>query len=168
VDQAYNTLLGGRSDEEITMALEEYKKKRNFSSTPEPEGAVGEGELRIFVVQEHHSSHLHWDFRLSMEGALKSWAVPKGVPERSGVKHLAVETEDHPIEYADFEGEIPEGKYGAGTVEIWDHGEYQLLERGEDRVVISLEGERLTGRYALVRFRGNEKKNRNWLIMKLP
>jgi len=102
-----------------------------------------------------------------MNGVLRSWAVPKGIPEENKVKHLAVETEDHPLEYADFEGEIPEGKYGAGRVEIWDRGKYSLLVNDEDNIVVSLEGERLKGKYALVRFGGKENKKKNWLIMKL-
>ncbi|HUV25400.1 MAG TPA: DNA polymerase ligase N-terminal domain-containing protein [Methanomassiliicoccales archaeon] len=149
------------------MPLDEYNRKRNFKSTPEPVGALESNDVSIFVVQEHHASHLHWDFRLSMNGVLRSWAVPKGIPEENKVKHLAVETEDHPLEYADFEGEIPEGKYGAGRVEIWDRGKYSLLVNDEDNIVVSLEGERLKGKYALVRFGGKENKKKNWLIMKL-
>lgn len=102
-----------------------------------------------------------------MNGILRSWAVPKGIPDDVGVKNLAVETEDHPMEYADFEGEIPEGKYGAGKVEIWDKGEYNLLENEEGKIVISLEGKRLKGKFALIRFGGKEKEKKNWLIMKL-
>ncbi|NYT11173.1 MAG: 3'-phosphoesterase [Methanomassiliicoccales archaeon] len=149
------------------MRLEEYMRKRDFDATPEPMGARGNHDVSIFVVQEHHASHLHWDFRLSLNGILRSWAVPKGIPDDVGVKHLAVETEDHPIEYADFEGEIPEGRYGAGKVEIWDKGEYNLLEKEEGKIVISLEGKKLKGKFALIRFGGREKEKKNWLIMKL-
>jgi DNA ligase D-like protein (predicted 3'-phosphoesterase) len=147
-------------------SLDEYRSKRDFSKTREPSGG-GVLEHPIFVVQEHHASHLHYDFRLSMDGVLKSWAVPKGVPEEKGIKHLAVETEDHPLEYADFEGEIPKGEYGGGKVLIWDRGEYLLEHRDQDKVVVELKGARLKGRYSIVRFKGRESSPKNWLIMKL-
>ncbi|MCU0861360.1 MAG: 3'-phosphoesterase [Methanomassiliicoccales archaeon] len=149
------------------MPLEEYKAKRDFRRTREPEGQAGGVEEEIFVVQEHHASHLHYDFRLSLDGVLKSWAVPKGVPEEKDTRRLAVQTEDHPLEYASFEGTIPKGEYGAGEVRIWDKGRFQLKERSADKLVFVLEGERLRGAYALVRFRGQEKQAKNWLIMKL-
>ena len=149
-----------------TSSLDKYRTKRDFSKTGEPRGSTA-SEQPIFVVQEHHASHLHYDFRLSMDGVLKSWAVPKGVPEEKGIKHLAVETEDHPLEYADFEGEIPKGEYGGGQVLIWDRGEYILEHRDQDKVVIELKGTRLTGRYSIVRFKGRESSPKNWLIMKL-
>jgi bifunctional non-homologous end joining protein LigD len=149
------------------MGLEEYKAKRDFQRTREPEGKQGEGEDGIFVVQEHHATHLHYDFRLALDGVLKSWAVPKGVPEEPKVRKLAVQTEDHPLDYADFEGSIPKGEYGAGEVRIWDKGSFQLKEREPDKLVFALMGERLKGTYALVRFKGREKQAKNWLIMKL-
>jgi bifunctional non-homologous end joining protein LigD len=149
------------------MGLEEYKAKRDFQRTREPEGKQGEGEDGIFVVQEHHATHLHYDFRLALDGVLKSWAVPKGVPEEPKVRKLAVQTEDHPLDYADFEGSIPKGEYGAGEVRIWDKGSFQLKEREPDKLVFALMGERLKGTYALVRFKGREKQTKNWLIMKL-
>jgi bifunctional non-homologous end joining protein LigD len=149
-----------------TETLNEYRTKRDFSKTKEPEGGVA-AEGAIFVVQEHHASHLHYDFRLSMDGVLKSWAVPKGVPEEKGIKHLAVEVEDHPLEYASFEGDIPKGQYGGGQVIIWDHGGYVLEHRDLDKVVVELRGARLKGRYSLVRFKGRESSAKNWLIMKL-
>lgn len=149
------------------MGLEEYKAKRDFRRTKEPEGHEREERWGIFVVQEHHATHLHYDFRLAMDGVLKSWAVPKGVPEEPKVKKLAVQTEDHPLDYADFEGSIPQGEYGGGEVRIWDKGTYQLQERSEDKLVFVLEGRRLKGPYALVRFKGKEKQAKNWLIMRL-
>ncbi len=147
--------------------MEEYKGKRDFSKTREPRGEEGRGETGTYVVQEHHASHLHYDFRLALDGVLKSWAVPKGVPEEPKVRRLAVQTEDHPMEYAEFEGSIPQGEYGAGEVLIWDKGTFQLIERSDDKLVFVLNGGRLNGPYALVRFKGKEKRAKNWLIMKL-
>ncbi len=144
--------------------LEEYSKKRDFSKTPEPSGGEKEGTGKTFVVQEHDARRLHYDLRLEREGVLKSWAVPKGIPERPGVKRLAVETEDHPLEYGDFEGIIPSGQYGAGTVKIWDRGYYEVKLWEEDKIEFSFEGERLNGMYVLVRLKSGEKKN--WLILK--
>jgi DNA ligase D-like protein (predicted 3'-phosphoesterase) len=149
------------------MGLDEYKTKRNFHKTHEPEGKESEGTQPIFVVQEHHASHLHYDFRLALDGVLKSWAIPKGIPEEPKVRKLAVQTEDHPLGYEDFEGSIPKGEYGAGEVKIWDKGTFQLKERSPDKLVFVLVGERLKGTYALVRFKGKEKDAKNWLIMKL-
>lgn len=115
-----------------------------------------------FVVQEHKATRLHWDFRLEMGGALKSWAVPKEPPKGKGVKRLAVQVEDHPVSYISFEGVIPEGQYGAGTVRIWDRGEYRLLEKEEGKLVFTLKGKRLKGDYCLIRFRGKK----NWLFFR--
>jgi bifunctional non-homologous end joining protein LigD len=143
------------------MTLEEYREKRDFARTPEPAPEVKDSGRRRFVVQEHHASRLHYDFRLEMDGVLKSWAVPKGPPEQPRVRRLAVQVEDHPVDYVDFAGVIPEG-YGAGTVEIWDHGSYELLERKEDRLEFNLAGERLQGTYLLLHTDG-----KNWLLMKL-
>jgi DNA ligase D-like protein (predicted 3'-phosphoesterase) len=116
----------------------------------------------IFVVQRHQARHLHYDLRLEMDGVLKSWAVPKEPPLEPGVKRLAVEVEDHPLEYANFEGVIPEGMYGAGRVEIWDRGTYQLKHRSMDKIEFSLNGEKMRGDYVLIRF----KRNKNWLLIK--
>jgi bifunctional non-homologous end joining protein LigD len=148
------------------MPLEEYRTKRDFAHTPEPEGEKPLERLQ-FVVQEHHASHLHFDFRLSLDGVLKSWAVPKGVPEVPKVRRLAVQVEDHPLEYASFEGTIPKGEYGGGNVKIWDDGPFLLKERSQDKIVVELQGRRLKGPYALVRFKGKEQSGKNWLIMKL-
>jgi DNA ligase D-like protein (predicted 3'-phosphoesterase) len=159
-------------------SLEAYRTKRDFKKTPEPAGG-DEEELKhpIYVIQKHDSSHLHYDFRLEVEGVLKSWAIPKGPSTDPKVKRLAMPTEDHPIGYAAFEGNIPEGQYGAGTVMVWDIGTYRNLREekqgktgtmeqsyGEGKLEIWLEGKKLKGSYALIRT-GFEK--RGWLIFKL-
>lgn len=148
------------------MALEEYKKKREFSATPEPEGKVtGANKEPIFVIQEHHARALHWDFRLEHNGVLASWAMPKGVPKEIGEKRLAVHVEDHPFEYKDFEGEIPQGHYGAGTVSIWDNGVYEPLKWDEKVVEIVALGKKLNGRYSLVHTKQGGKENA-WIMIK--
>lgn len=114
-----------------------------------------------FVVHEHHSKRLHWDFRLELDGVLASWAIPKGIPEEPGVRRLAVQVEDHPLDYLTFEGEIPEGQYGAGQVQIWDSGEYTIESRKPAKVVLHLEGRRLKGDYVLLRTWGE-----NWIIFR--
>jgi len=146
--------------------IEEYTRKRDPAKTPEPFGARKRAEEPIFVVQRHAARRLHYDFRLELDGALASWAVPKGVPLEPGEQRLAVHVEDHPLEYATFEGEIPKGQYGAGTVEIWDTGTYELLERKRDGgLTVRLHGKRLDGVWALVpaHLSGDEK---NWLILR--
>jgi DNA ligase D-like protein (predicted ligase)/DNA ligase D-like protein (predicted 3'-phosphoesterase) len=145
--------------------LSEYKSKRDFTLTSEPQAEVKEtGGSPIFVVQEHHARKLHYDFRLEAGGVLKSWAVPKGVPEDTKQRRLAVETEDHPLEYANFAGTIPDGQYGAGTVSIWDKGHYTVKLWEQDKIEVILDGARLKGRYVLIRLkRGGEK---DWLLLK--
>jgi bifunctional non-homologous end joining protein LigD len=146
--------------------LGEYRKKRDPKATPEPFGSKEGGKEPIFVVQRHDARRLHYDFRLERDGALASWAVPKGIPLEPGQRALAVHVEDHPLDYADFEGEIPKGNYGAGTVEIWDRGTYELLEEKKDGgLTVLLHGERLQGTWALVpaKLDGNPK---NWLILR--
>lgn len=118
-----------------------------------------------FVVHEHDASHLHYDFRLEMEGVLRSWAIPKGPSMDPSDKRLAVLVEDHPLEYADFEGSIPEGEYGAGRVAIWEHGTYALLEKKEDKIVFFLEGIKLRGNFTLIRLRRSKRGN-EWLLIK--
>lgn len=115
-----------------------------------------------FVVQKHHATHLHYDFRLEMDNVLKSWAVPKEPPSKPGIKRLAVEVEDHAVSYIDFEGVIPKGMYGAGKVEIWDRGTYTLKNRSQNKIEFALNGEKLRGDYALIRF----KEDKNWLLIK--
>jgi len=146
--------------------LAEYREKRDPRKTPEPFGGKKRGQEPIFVVQRHDARRLHYDFRLERRGALASWAVPKGVPLEPGQQHLAVHVEDHPLEYASFEGEIPKGEYGAGTVEIWDRGTYELVEEKRDGgLTVRLHGKRLDGTYALVpaKLSGDPK---NWLIIR--
>lgn len=117
----------------------------------------------IYVIQKHNATHLHYDLRLEINGVLKSWAIPKTPPTDKGVKRLAVQTEDHSIDYAGFEGIIPEGNYGAGTVEIWDKGTFEIEEHEKDKLVIHINGKKLEGRYCLIRLKGQEK---NWLFFK--
>jgi bifunctional non-homologous end joining protein LigD len=144
------------------MALEKYRAKRNFKVSPEPKGAPKKGKSKSelsFVVQKHQASHLHYDFRLEWEGVLVSWAVPKGPSLDPAVKRLAMAVEDHPLEYGSFEGVIPEGEYGGGTVMVWDHGTWEPevdaadgLKNGE--LKFSLHGKKLRGSWALVRTKG--------------
>ncbi len=147
--------------------LSEYVSKRHFAVTPEPRAAPSEknekGE-KAFVVQEHHSRRLHYDFRLEKGGVLKSWAVPKGIPVEQGDRRLAVETEDHPFEYRNFEGTIPAGEYGAGTVSIWDNGTYDTKVWEENKIELSLNGKKLKGNYVLARFKKAGEKQ--WLLLK--
>lgn len=161
------------------MSLARYKQKRNFNDTPEPAGKVAKAEngKLIFVIQRHHASHLHYDFRLEVNGTLKSWAVPKGPSLNPSDKRLAMMVEDHPISYATFEGDIPEGNYGAGHVDVWDHGTYEPVnEKGEvisqrefvknitgGSIKFRMKGRRLKGEFALVNLKKDEK---SWLLIK--
>jgi DNA ligase D-like protein (predicted 3'-phosphoesterase) len=155
------------------MSLTEYRKKRNFRKTPEPAPAAGKtgapaaGRGLIYVIQKHRASHLHWDLRLEEGGELLSWAVPKEPPAAEGVRRLAVQVENHALEYAEFKGTIPEGEYGAGKVEIWDRGTYRPIETESGRRVVELQGKRLKGAYALIKFKSGEPKDKNWLFFKL-
>ena len=143
------------------MNLKEYQQKRDFKQTFEPEGDLGATVGSRFVVHRHQARQFHYDFRLEMGGLLKSWAVPKGVPLELGVKRLAVQVEDHPIEYIDFAGVIPEGQYGAGIVEIWDKGSFRLNREESDRLEFTLSGEKLSGDYVLI-----HTDSKNWLLIK--
>lgn len=151
------------------MSLEKYNEKRDFRITTEPTGGTPSKDKLIFVVQKHQASHLHYDFRLEADGVLKSWAVPKGPSMNHEDKRLAIMTEDHPIDYARFEGRIPEGEYGAGTVEIWDNGYWEPEHPDVDSALASgamkftLHGKKLKGTFALVRM--NKVKN-GWLLIK--
>ncbi len=145
--------------------LAEYERKRSFGKTPEPRGRKGgkrsRGEPR-FVIQEHHARRIHWDLRLERDGVLASWALPRGVPPTPKDNRLAVRTEDHPLSYLEFEGEIPKGEYGAGTMKVWDRGTYVTEKFGDDKVEIELRGERVKGRYALF-----PTKPPNWMIHRM-
>src|SRR3954447_5988978 len=149
------------------MSLREYRRKRDPEKTPEPfKGKKRAGKGPIFVVQRHDARRLHYDFRLEIGGALASWAVPKGIPLEPGGRALAVHVEDHPLEYATFEGEIPKGQYGAGTVEIWDHGTFDLLEEKRNgHLTFELDGKRLHGRWSLIPAHLDGKEE-NWLLIK--
>jgi bifunctional non-homologous end joining protein LigD len=156
------------------MGLKEYQAKRNFRRTPEPAGKVrSRRDVPLsFVIQKHAASHLHYDFRLEMEGVLKSWAVPKGLPLRQGERRLAIEVEDHPLEYGGFEGTIAPGNYGAGTVMVWDVGTYQVL--GGDpigalhagKIHFVMKGKKLKGEWTLVRMRDGQGSKPQWLLLK--
>ena len=116
----------------------------------------------IYVIQKHAATQLHYDLRLELDGVLKSWAVPKAPPVTAGVRRLAVQVDDHPMDYADFEGVIPDGEYGVGTVEIWDKGTFTLIDRKDDKLIVEIHGRKLNGTYVLVRFKGPQ----NWLFFK--
>jgi bifunctional non-homologous end joining protein LigD len=148
------------------VSLKEYERKRDPKATPEPFGGKRSGKQPIFVIQRHDARRLHYDFRLERDGALASWALPKGVPLEPGERHLAVHVEDHPLEYAKFEGEIPKGQYGGGTVEIWDRGTYELLEEKRDGgLTVRLHGTRLNGTWTLIPAH-LDGKEQNWLIVR--
>lgn len=159
--------------------LKKYKEKRDFRKTVEPAGGRKKSSKKpIFIIQKHDASNLHYDFRLEMDGVLKSWAIPKGPSTDPSIKRLAMPTEDHPLEYADFEGVIPEGQYGAGTVILWDRGTYEnkRAEKEKDKksmeesynegkIEIYLKGQKLKGGYALIRT--GKGKNERWLLIKM-
>jgi bifunctional non-homologous end joining protein LigD len=152
--------------------LATYTAKRRFEETPEPRGRIGRKRGNLYTIQKHAARRLHYDLRLELDGVLKSWAVTRGPSLDPAQKRLAVRTEDHPVDYATFEGSIPAGNYGAGTVLLWDRGSWEPIEEPHEglkkgKLVFRLHGERLKGRWALVRFRGQEKSKReNWLLIK--
>jgi DNA ligase D-like protein (predicted 3'-phosphoesterase) len=156
------------------MSLKDYKKKRDFSKTKEPEARKNSTKKNIFVVQKHDASNLHYDFRLEIDNVLKSWAIPKGPSLNPKDKRLAIETEDHPIDYAGFEGRIPEGQYGAGTVMVWDKGSFENSSKKDDKeislkdaykkghITFILKGKKLKGEFSLIK----TKRNNQWLLIK--
>jgi bifunctional non-homologous end joining protein LigD len=156
--------------------LKKYRSMRDFGDTPEPPGGKRKKtKLPIFVIQKHQASHLHYDFRLEMEGVLKSWAVPKGPSYDPAVKRLAMMTEDHPYDYASFEGVIPAGNYGGGNVIIWDNGTWEFIEPGDDpvkalksgKLAFRMFGKKMFGEWALVKIKGRPgSKGNEWLLLK--
>jgi bifunctional non-homologous end joining protein LigD len=163
-----------------TTRLSEYRRKRDFSRTGEPRGGPRKAARKLaYVIQKHDASHLHYDLRLELDGVMKSWAVPKGPSLDPAVKRLAMQVEDHPIEYNRFEGTIPQGEYGGGTVMIWDRGTYEYggsedgdpveaLRRGYAKgdFKVALHGDRLTGSWVLVRTRRGDARRPQWLLIK--
>ena len=157
------------------MGLKEYKKKRDFKKTSEPVGISSSSKNSklkklIYVVQKHHARALHHDLRLEMNGVLVSWAIPKEPPKVKGVKRLAVMTEDHPLGYEKFEGEIPKGQYGGGKVKIWDHGFYELKNKDKKKIEIIIHGKKLKGHYVLIKTNygfSEKQKRKSWLFFKV-
>jgi len=147
------------------MSLKTYRAKRKFNETPEPKGRLIKKNLSRFVVQRHQARNLHFDFRLEQDGVLKSWAVPKGLPALKGVKRLAIQVEDHPVDYINFSGIIPKGEYGAGNVEICDKGKWQAIDGDlkKGSLKFKMVGKKIKGDYVLVRL----KDMKNWIIYKI-
>jgi len=158
----------GKADSGKAGRLRSYGAKRDFAATPEPQpgATASEGSHERFVIQEHHARRLHWDLRLERDGVLSSWALPKGLPEAPGENRFAAATEDHPIEYLAFEGEIPRGQYGAGTMTVWDTGTYECLKWEPRKVEVALHGKRVQGRYALFPI-GQGDAPKDWLIHRM-
>ncbi len=147
----------------MSKRLDRYRQKRDFEATPEPAGGPDDGEPGgRFVIQEHHARSMHWDLRLEHDGVLLSWAVPRGIPPDPKRNNLAVHTEDHPLEYLEFEGDIPRGEYGGGSMRIWDRGRYEAHKMNDDEVIVTLHGDRVRGRYALFQTDGD-----NWMIHRM-
>src|SRR5437763_8795161 len=144
--------------------LSVYNRKRDFAKTAEPAGKLARGDSHNFMVQKHDATRLHYDFRLELDGVLVSWAVPKGPSLDPKDRRMAIQVEDHPMEWGEFEGAIPKGNYGAGAVIVWDRGSYDMLRDDEDVLTFSLDGEKLHGRFTMRRFaRGGENA---WLLTK--
>jgi DNA ligase D-like protein (predicted 3'-phosphoesterase) len=158
----------------VAKPLSEYKKKRHFEKTPEPKPVVSKKKgKQTFVIHKHDASRLHYDLRLEIGGVMPSWAVPKGLPTKPNDRRLAVKTEDHPTDYAKFEGTIPQGEYGGGTVMIWDYGKYENLRNvsmaesiDNGKIEFYLDGKKIKGSYVLIHT-GKGKKDNQWLIMKM-
>lgn len=149
------------------LTLEEYKKKRDFIKTPEPKDTNKENSSKnrsIFVIQKHDASHLHYDLRLEIDNVLKSWAIPKSPPLKIGIKRLAVQTEDHPLSYANFHGLIPKGQYGAGKVEIWDKGDFEVLDLKENKIVVDINGEKIKGKYCLIKLKPKVSQKNGYFL----
>ena len=150
------------------MSLREYQKKRDLKKSGEPKAKIkSSGKQLIFVIHKHSATHLHYDLRLEMNGVLKSWALPKEPSKTKNIKRLAVQVEDHPLDYATFHGKIPKGHYGAGKVEIWDKGNYELLEKDSKKIIFYLNGKKLKGKYCLVKTHYGNKPEKSWLFFKI-
>jgi len=153
------------------MSLKQYFKKRNLKKSKEPTAVKKikkENKKLIFVVQEHYASHLHYDLRLEINNVLKSWAIPKKPSTKKGIKRLAIQVEDHPLDYANFEGIIPKGNYGAGKVKIWDKGTYELIKKNSKEIEFKLNGKKLKGEYVLIKMNFKDDKRKNsWLFFKV-
>ncbi len=151
------------------MPLKEYKKKRDFEKTSEPKGWLkkNKSKKRIFVIHFHKARNDHYDLRLEINGVLKSWAVPKEPPTTKGIKRLAIAVEDHPLDYANFEGTIPEGNYGAGTVKIWDKGEFELIKKNPKEIEFKLKGKKMKGVFVLIKTKYGSKPEKSWLFFKV-
>lgn len=152
------------------MVLEEYNKKRKFGikGTKEPKGKIRKEKSKqlIFVVHDHYARQHHHDLRLEMDGVLRSWAIPKLIDSKSDSKRLAVMTEDHPMSYKDFKGEIPEGHYGAGKVKIFDEGSYEIIDKQNNKIIFTCNGKKMRGEYCLIKLKKDNLKDKNWLFFK--
>lgn len=151
------------------MKLKKYKSKRNLKKSKEPKAVLKKspGKKTIFVVHDHRASHHHYDLRLEINKTLKSWAVPKTPPTKKGIKRLAIQVEDHPLDYAKFEGIIPEGNYGAGIVKIWDKGTYELKSKDKKKIELTFHGKKLKGNYVLIKTNYGNKPEKSWLFFKV-
>ena len=151
------------------VGLKTYHKKRDFTKTKEPMGNIKKLNIKksIFVVHSHFARRHHYDLRLEINGVLRSWAVPKEPPKTKGTKRLAIQVENHPLDYANFKGIIPEGHYGAGKVEIWDKGKYELIEKDSKKIIFELHGKKLKGKYCLIKTSYGNKPEKSWLFFKI-
>ncbi len=150
------------------MSLQQYKSKRNLKKSGEPKAKLESSGRKIYIIQEHYATNLHYDLRLEMNRVLKSWALPKIPPRTKDIKRLAIQVEDHPLSYATFHGTIPEGNYGAGKVKIWDNGKYKLIDKKPEKIVFELEGKKLKGKYVLVKTNFlRDKNHKSWLFFKI-
>jgi len=150
------------------MSLTTYKQKRNVQKSGEPKPQIKKSSKKlIYLIHKHQATNLHYDLRLEMNKVLKSWAIPKQPPRIKGLKRLAIKVEDHPLEYSSFEGIISEGHYGAGKVEIWDKGNYELIEKDSKKIEFELHGKKLKGKYVLVKTHYGNKPKKSWLFFKI-
>lgn len=150
------------------MHLKKYLQKRNLKKSGEPKPTkISDNKKHIFVIHNHFSRTHHWDLRLQISGVLKSWAIPKQPPRSKNMKRLAIQVEDHPLSYANFKGVIPEGNYGAGKVEIWDKGTFELIEKTSKKIEFKLHGKKLSGTYVLIKTNYGNKPEKSWLFFRI-